>query len=154
MKLDPRVTPRVFVFALLLPVVAASVAGADDEQPADKASSGDLKKLHGVWTTPSGGGDGEVVYTFKDNKLTVKAPTRTYQMTVTLDDSAKPHKTINLKIDDGPDDAKGQTSKGIYKFDGEDKFVFCFRPQGERPDKFEQVGFEQFLTELKRKDSK
>ena len=58
---------------------------------------------------------------------------------------------IDLHIDEAPDDAKGQTSKGIYKFDGDDKFVFCFTPQAERPAKFEQIGFEQFLMELKRK---
>lgn len=136
--------------ALVAVVVALSVctvaAGQDKK---DSKSSGDLKKLQGVWTTPSQSGEA-VVYTFKEDKLTVKAPTRTYKMTVKLDESAKPNKTIDLKIDDGPDDAKGQTSKGIYKFDGDDKFVFCFTPAAERPDKFEQVGFEQFLTELKR----
>jgi len=63
------------------------------------------------------------------------------------------NKTIDLHIDEGPDDAKGSTSKGIYKFDGDDKFVFCFSPEGERPTKFEQVGTEQFLVELKRKDA-
>lgn len=134
--------------ALVLMAAACAVFGAEDAK--DAKASADLKKLEGEWTTPSGGG-GEVAYTFKGDKLTVKAPTREYRMTVKLDDSAKPNKTIDLHIDEGPDDAKGQTSKGIYKFDGDDKFVFCFTPQAERPTKFEQVGFEQFLTELKRK---
>ena len=40
--------------------------------------------------------------------------------------------------------------KGIYKFDGDDKFIFCFRPEGDRPDKYEQIGFEQIVSELKR----
>lgn len=119
----------------------------------DAKGSADLKKLEGTWTTPSQGG-GDVVYTFKDDKLTLKAPTREYKMTVKLDDAAKPNKTIDLRVDQGPEDAKGKTSKGIYKFDGDDKFVFCFTPEGERPTKFEQVGFEQFLTELKRKAEK
>ncbi|HZN68156.1 MAG TPA: TIGR03067 domain-containing protein [Tepidisphaeraceae bacterium] len=128
------------------PLGCSAAAGQDKK---DSKSSGDLKKLQGVWTTPSQSGEA-VVYTFKEDKLTVKAPTRTYKMTVKLDESAKPNKTIDLKVDDGPEDAKGQTSKGIYKFDGDDKFVFCFTPAAERPEKFEQVGFEQFLTELKR----
>jgi uncharacterized protein (TIGR03067 family) len=72
-------------------------------------------------------------------------------MTVTLDDAAKPHKTIDFKIDEGPEDAKGKTSKAIYKLDGNDKAVLCLRPEGERPDKFEQVGEEQFVINLTRK---
>ncbi len=110
---------------------------------------GDLKKLEGKWEADSGQG-GKVTYSFKGNKLKVEAPSRTYEMTVTLDATAKPEKTIDFKIDEAPDDAKGKTSKGIYKFDGGDKFVFCFRPEGDRPEKYEQVGYEQIVTELKR----
>jgi uncharacterized protein (TIGR03067 family) len=149
MNLNLRVRPIVVAFALTLGLSAATALAADD---APKESA-DLKKLQGEWTAPSAGG-GEVVYTFKGNKLTVKAPTRTYQMTVTLDDSAKPHKTIDFKVDEGPEDAKGKTSKAIYKLDGNDKAVLCLRPEGERPDKFEQVGEEQFVINLKRKASK
>jgi uncharacterized protein (TIGR03067 family) len=116
---------------------------------AEGKDGGDLKKLEGKWTTPSGQG-GEVVYSFKANKVKIETPSRTYEMTVTLDATAKPEKTIDFKIDEGPDDAKGKTSKGIYKWDGNDKFIFCFRPEGDRPDKYEQVGYEQILTELKR----
>ena len=134
--------------ALLVVSLITSVSPADEVK--NGKASPDLKKLQGEWTTPSQAG-GEVVYTFKDDKVTVKAPTREYKMTVKLDDAAKPHKTIDLHVDEGPDEAKGQTSKGIYRFDGDDKFVFCFTPAAERPTKFEQVGFEQFLTELKRK---
>ena len=73
-------------------------------------------------------------------------------MTVKIDPTAKPEKTIDFQIDNGPDDAKGKTSKGIYKFEDENNtFVFCMRPEGDRPDKYEQVGFEQILTKLKRK---
>jgi uncharacterized protein (TIGR03067 family) len=139
------------VVALVFVLIASSGARAEDAK--DAKASADLKKLQGQWTTPSQG-TGDVVYTFKDDKLTVKAPTREYKMTVKLDDAAKPSKTIDFHIDEGPDDAKGSTSKGIYKFDGDDKFVFCFMPEGERPTKFEQVGTEQFLVELKRKEAK
>ncbi len=116
---------------------------------ADGKDEGDLKKLEGKWTTPSGQG-GKVTYAFKGNKLKIETNSRTYEMTVTLDATAKPHKTIDFKIDEGPDDAKGKTCKGIYKFDGNDKFTFCFRPEGERPDKYEQIGYEQIVSELKR----
>jgi uncharacterized protein (TIGR03067 family) len=122
----------------------AAVAGARGDD------ADDLKKLEGTWTVPSGGG-GDVTYTFKGKSLEVVAPSRTYKMTIKIDASAKPDKTIDFQIDEGPDDTKGKTSKGIYKFDGDDKFIFCMRPMGERPDKFEMVGFEQILSELKRK---
>ena len=127
---------------LVLPVAAGFAA--DDK---DKVE-GDLKKIQGKWTTPSGNGD-KVSYTFDGKKLKVVAPSRTYEMVVTLVDDAKPEKTIDFKIVEGPDDAKGNTSKGIYKFDGE-KFVFCFAPQGDRPTKFEMEGYEKILTTLTR----
>ncbi len=124
---------------------AVYLQAADDKEVIE----GDLKTLQGKWTTPSGNG-GKVTYTFKGRKLTVEAPSRTYEMTVTLDPAAKPEKTIDFAIDEAPADAKGKTSKGIYKFDGNDKLIWSFRPEGERPSKYEQVGFEQILSELKR----
>jgi uncharacterized protein (TIGR03067 family) len=127
-------------------LVAGASVRADEDKEKDK---GDLKKLEGKWTAASADG-GKVTYTFKAKKLKVEAPSRTYEMTVTLDATAKPDKTIDFKIDEAPDDAKGKTSKGIYKFDGNDKFIFCFRPEGDRPDKYEQVGYEQIVTELSR----
>lgn len=126
-------------------LLAAGFSAAADE---DK-DGGDLKKLEGKWTADSAQAGEKVRYTFKGNKLKIEAPSRTYEMTVTLDASAKPEKAIDFRIDEGPDDAKGKTCKGIYKLDG-DKFVFCFRGEGDRPSKYEQIGFEQILTELKR----
>jgi len=128
--------------ALLLANWAIVRAAAD-------ASDGDLKKLAGKWTAPSGGG-GKVTYTFNGKTLKIEAPSRTYEMTITVDATVKPEKTIDFKIDEGPEDAKGKTSKGIYKFDGDDKFIFCFRGEGDRPTKYEMVGFEQILIELTR----
>jgi len=114
------------------------------------ATDSDLKKLEGKWTTPSGGG-GKVTYTFKGKTLKIEAPSRSYEMTIVLDATVKPEKTIDFKIDEAPEDAKGKTSKGIYKLEGDDTLVLCFRGEGERPSKFEESGFEQILTKLKRK---
>lgn len=130
--------------------VAVLVGAGLSAVAAEEKDGGDLKKLEGKWTTPSGQGGDPVTYTFKGNKLKVEAPSRTYEMTVTLDATAKPEKSIDFKIDEGPADAQGKTCKGIYKFDGADKFIFCFRPEGDRPEKYEQVGYEQIVTELKR----
>ncbi|MDG3006334.1 heme-binding protein [Paludisphaera mucosa] len=136
--------------ALLPALAAAAVMNAMNARGDD--AEGDLKKLEGTWTTTAAGGEA-ATYVFEGKTLKIKAPSRSYTMEVSLDPAAKPSKTIDLKIVEGPDDAKDKTSKGIYKFENDDTFVFCFRPEGDRPDAFEQVGFEQFLTTLKRKPS-
>ncbi len=125
--------------ALIVPSVAAFAAD-------DAKVEGDLKKIQGKWTAPAGDGT-KVTYAFDGKKLKVVAPTRTYEMTVKLDPEAKPDKTIDFQIDEGPEDSKGKTSKGIYKFDGDD-FVFCFAPQGDRPTKYEMEGYEKIVTTL------
>jgi uncharacterized protein (TIGR03067 family) len=141
-----RMTSRMRGIGLVVIGLVAAVGGVRAEDTVE----GDLARLKGAWTNTSP--DGVVTtYTFNGKTLDLKGPTRTYKMTVILDTKAKPDKTINFQIDEGPDDAKGKTSKGIYKFDGEDKFIYCFRPEGDRPSKYEQVGFEQFVMELKRK---
>src|SRR5437763_2617771 len=129
-------------------MLAAVTVGLADDSAVEK----DLKKLEGEWTIPSGNG-GEVHYKFKGDKLKVEAPSRSYEMTIKIDPTAKPEKTIDFKIDEAPDDAKGKTSKGIYKFEDDDTFTFCMRPEGDRPSKYEQIGFEQILSKLKRKKS-
>ena len=116
-------------------------------QAADDKVDPELKKFEGKWTTPAGDG-GKVTYTFKGKKLKIEAPSRTYEMTVKIDSTAKPDKTIDFEIDESPDDAKGKTSKGIYKFDGDAKLIFCFCPTGDRPTKYEQNGYEQIVSEL------
>jgi uncharacterized protein (TIGR03067 family) len=130
-------------------VLAASLMTGTALRGEDEKLEGDLKLLQGKWTAPAGDG-GKVTYTFKGKKLSIEAPSRSYEITITLDEKAKPEKTIDFQIDQAPDDAKGNTSKGIYKFDGKDKFIFCFAPMGDRPTKYEMVGYEQILTELTR----
>ena len=126
-------------------ITAGSACLADDD-----AGQKDLKTLQGEWTVPSGFG-GEVTYTFKDKSLAIESPNRSYKMTIKLDPAAKPEKSIDFQIDEGPDDAKGKTSLGIYKFEDDNTLVFCFRGEGDRPAKYEQIGFEQIVTKLKRK---
>ena len=95
---------------------------------ADDKIDGDLKAIQGKWSAKIGERR-QGTYTVEGKKLKVVAPSRTYEITMTLDPEAKPEKTLDLKIDEAPDDAKGKTSKGIYKLDGE-KFIFCFAPAG------------------------
>jgi uncharacterized protein (TIGR03067 family) len=134
-------------------LVLAGLLASATALRADEALDKELKTLEGEWTVKSGSGE-EVSYKFQGDKLEVKAPSRSYKMTVKIDPAAKPEKTIDFHIDEAPDDAKGKTSKGIYKFeDDNNNFVFCMRPEGDRPGKYEQVGFEQILSKLKRKKS-
>jgi uncharacterized protein (TIGR03067 family) len=126
-----------------LVVVGPSVRSAEDKD------GGDLKKLEGKWTAKSGDG-GKVTYTFKGKKLKIEAPSREYAMTVTLDAAAKPEKTIDFKIDEAPDDAKGKTSKGIYKIDGEKLTICTSAPGKDRPKEFAQVEDESYLFAMKK----
>ena len=126
--------------------LAVSSVSWGDDVPIE----GDLKIIQGEWTVPSGFG-GEVSYTFKGKTLSIESPNRAYKMTIKLDPKAKPEKSIDFHIDEGPDDAKGKDSKGIYALEGEDTLTLCFSGEGDRPTKFEQIGFEQILTKLKRK---
>ena len=136
-------TKRAWIGFALLAALLAPVAGL---RAAEDKVEGDLKKIQGKWTAPSNNA-GKATYTFDGKKLKLVAPTRTYEMIVTLKEDAKPDKTIDFKIVEGPEDAKGNTSLGIYKFDGE-KFVFCFAPQGDRPVKFETQGYEKIVVTL------
>lgn len=135
------------VVGMVLSGLMAGVVGAGADET---KIEGDLKSMQGAWIAPSGDG-GEVLYTFKGKTLVVTAPTRTYEMTVTLNPMAKPEKSIDLKIDKAPEDAMGKQALGIYKLEGEEKLVICFRVAEGRPEKFEMQGFEQFVVELKRK---
>ena len=66
---------------LLLLTGAALRAGAT----IDDKVEGDLKKIQGKWSAPSGNDDAKVKYTIDGKKLKVVAPSRTYEMTLTLD---------------------------------------------------------------------
>ena len=131
--------------ALLLIGSSASKLQADD------AVETDLKALAGSWTSP--GPDGAVFeWEIEGKLLKLTTPKRKYTITLGLDPQAKPHKTIDFKVDEGPEDAKGKTLLGVYKIEGADKITFCAAAgENVRPDKFEQVGEELFLFELTRK---
>ncbi|AMV36923.1 heme-binding protein [Planctomyces sp. SH-PL62] len=140
-----RLRMRCLVLAMAAALAPSAAVYADDE-PVE----GDLKAFQGTWNPASDGGE-DRTYVFEGNTLKIQASSRSYTMEITLDPTAKPEKTVDFRIIKGPDDARGKTSRGIYKLDPDGSLVLCFRPRGERPTKFEQVGFEQFLTVLKRK---
>ena len=72
---------------------------------------------------------------------------------VKIDSKAKPHATIDLLIDEGPEDAERKTSMGIYKLDGEKLTLCVSHPGKDRPQEFEQTEGESHLFELKKEKS-
>ena len=92
-------------------------------------------------------------WTFEGETLKATVNGLDYTCKVKLDPKAKPA-TIDFIIDEGPEDAKGKTSKCIYKLDGE-KLTLCVSlPGKDRPKEFEQTEGESFLFELKKEKEK
>jgi uncharacterized protein (TIGR03067 family) len=140
-----RPTAAVPLLAVLF-LAAPTLLRADEP----KAPTGDLKSMQGEWVS-SDEQNGESTWSFKNDRLSLKTPTRAYQITVKLDPEAKPERSIDFKaLEDSPN-AKGAMAQGIYKFDGE-KLQICFNgPDGERPKEFKNDFPKSLLFELKKK---
>jgi uncharacterized protein (TIGR03067 family) len=113
--------------------------------------AGDLKKMQGTWSyTTRDGGEG--LWVFKDDRLSVKLPSRSYMLRLKLDSQAKPHPAVDIRVSEGPEDAQGKTVFGIYKFDGEDTLTICIGGgDNPRPNNFEANEGESYSFKLKRK---
>ncbi|GAC1469848.1 MAG: hypothetical protein NVSMB9_14210 [Isosphaeraceae bacterium] len=97
-----------------------------DEKKADekkKEPSSDLKNFQGEWVAKDE--MGESTWTFKENRLSLKAPSRAYEMTIQLDNDAKPERSIDFQVLESSPNAKGAKALGIYKFEGEAIWI-CF----------------------------
>ncbi len=130
---------------------ATAVATAGAGAGADQAGvEGDLKRMQGSWATDSFSG-APAIFRFEGTRLEVKAQEVEYTIAVTLDPTAKPEKAIDLKTEKSTiAGAVGKTSPGIYRFEGDEKLIICFRGQGDRPKAYETQGFEQWRVELRR----
>jgi uncharacterized protein (TIGR03067 family) len=135
----------------LVACVAVGVAVLAAALRADEPKvEGDLKTMQGEWVSRDD--MGESTWTFKGDKLSIKTPTRAYEITVTLDPKAKPEKAIDFKVGDQSPNAKGASAEGIYKFEGEKALVICFGAQdASRPTEFKTDFGKSFNFELKRK---
>jgi uncharacterized protein (TIGR03067 family) len=147
-------TRRGLLFASLLVFLCLpltlTVRGDDAKKDDKKEISGDLKKMQGEWVSKDD--QGESTWKFKEDKLSIKTPTRGYEITLTLDPKAKPHPTMDLKVDDDSPNAKGVTGLAIYKFDGEKKFSICMGAgEAERPKEFKSDFPQTILFELSKK---
>jgi uncharacterized protein (TIGR03067 family) len=146
-----RATERGLTIALGLAIwagvsVIGSAAGALGDD--DTSAANVLKAFQGTWIPAAEGIDSK--WTFDGEMLKASVNGTDYTCKVKLDPKAKPHTTIDLVVDEGPDDHKGKTSKGLYKLDG-DKLTLCVSlPGKDRPKEFAQAEDEAYLFELKK----
>ncbi len=114
----------------------------------DKTQAEQLKPLQGNWATDGDGLDAK--WNFDGEKVKATVNGTDYTCKVKIDSEAKPNATLDLDIQDGPEEAKGKTSKAIYKLDGE-KLTLCVSVPGkDRPKDFAQTEDESYLFTLKK----
>ncbi len=125
--------------------------GAASARGDDKAQAELLKPLQGTWASSGEGID--ATWTFDGEKVKANVAGMEYTCKGKVDKDAKPA-TIDLVIEDGPEEAKGKTSKGIYKLDGEKLTICVSVPGKDRPKDFAQVDDEAYLFELTKEKKK
>lgn len=131
--------------SLAFALIALGSADLHAEEP-----KGDLKIMQGEWVSKDDNGDS--TWKFEGDKLTLKAPGRTYEIVVKLDEAAKPFKTIELNASEDSPNAKGFKGPGIYKLDGEKTLTICFGASNSRPTEFKtDFAASTFTFELKKK---
>ena len=75
----------------------------------DKPQSELLKPFQGTWATDGDGIDAK--WTFDGEKVKATVNGTDYTCKVKIDSEAKPNATLDLEIEDGPEEAKGKTSR-------------------------------------------
>jgi uncharacterized protein (TIGR03067 family) len=138
-----------FLLVAALGVAVSFTLSAASARADEKADADLLKPLQGTWVSS---GEGiEATWTFDGDKVKASVAGMDYTCKGKIDKDAKPHASLDLTIVDGPEEAKGKLSKGIYKIDGE-KLTICVALPGkeDRPKDFAQVDDESYLFELKK----
>jgi uncharacterized protein (TIGR03067 family) len=124
------------------------VAGASRALGDEKKVAEVLKSIKGTWVSDGDGPDAK--WTFDGETLKASVNGADYTCKVKVDPDSKPHATMDLTIDEGPEDSKGKVSKAIYKLDGEKLTLCVSHPGKDRPKAFEGSPDEAYLFELKK----
>jgi uncharacterized protein (TIGR03067 family) len=129
-------------------------AGVVDGRAEDEKAKADLEKMQGQWVSTDE--QGESIWTFQGNELTLKTPTRSYKIKVSLNPTAEPEKHIDFEVLEDSPDAKGYKTQGIYRFADGGILKICFgTAESGRPKEFKTVieegQPESFAFELKPK---
>jgi len=135
---------RHFLKAITWSIALATAAVHADEK------ADELKKFDGTWISKDPN-TGDSTWTFEKGKLKLEAPGRSYKITIKVDAAAKPHKTMEMKVDEDSPNAKSFDGQAIYKFEGDDKLSICFGTQGRPTDFMTKEDFSAFNFELGRK---
>jgi len=131
--------------AALVLATASPLASAEEPKP-----EGDLASLQGEWTSKDD--QGTAYWTFDGNRLSIKAPSRTYEMTFTLDPKTKPHKHIDFEVLDDSPNAPGTKAAGIYEVvDKSNVRIAVAAPNTDRPTNFKSSPTRAFAFDLKKK---
>jgi uncharacterized protein (TIGR03067 family) len=112
---------------------------------------GDLKTMQGQWISKDGQGM-ESIWTFKAEHVSLKTPTRAYEMSIKLNSKGEPEKHIDFDVATDSPNAKGYKAQGIYKFTPEGTLKICFSDgESGRPKEFKTDFGKSFAFDLKKR---
>lgn len=144
-------TRRVLMFSIVM--LGAMLPGAQRagaEEPAKTAElKGDLKAFQGTWVSKDD--TGESTWVFKGDHVSIKTPTRAYEMTAKLDSEAKPEKSIEFTVLEDSPNSKGAKGAAIYKISGDTASICMAIGDGGRPTEFKTDFPNSVNFELKKK---
>ena len=135
--------PCALCAGLIVPAVAA-------DEGAKVKIEGDLKTMQGEWVSKDD--QGESVWKFKGEHVSLKTPTRAYEMTIKVNAKGEPEKHIDFDVLDDSPNAKGYKAQGIYKLTADGTLKICFGDgDSGRPKEFKTDFGKSFSFDLKRK---
>ena len=112
---------------------------------------GDLKTMQGEWISKDGQ-EMESVWKFKAEHVSLKTPTRAYEMSIKLNQKGEPEKHIDFDVSMDSPNAKGYKAQGIYRFTEDGTLKICFSDgDSGRPKEFKTNFGKSFSFDLKRK---
>ena len=121
------------------------------EKTQDLKIEGDLKTMQGQWISKDGQG-AESVWNFKGEHVSLKTPTRAYEITIKVNSKGEPEKHIDFDVSQNSPNAKGYQAQGIYKFTSDGTLKICFA-NGDtgRPKEFKTDLGKSLTFDLKKK---